>query len=124
MGHVQPALVNAEGLHQVGVLVVDLVDLPGVLVVQAVVRRQEHQAGALLFGLPDSLRRLDAIFFRGLVFGQNDAVAGRGVPADRRGDLPQIRVAQQLHRGVKAVQVTVQNHPVHGRPSSPAEFSL
>lgn len=28
-------------------------------------------------------------------------------------DHPELRVVQQFHRGVKAVQITVQNHPVH-----------
>ena len=111
-GDIQPALVDAEGLHQIGVLLIDGVDPPGVLPVQAVVGRQQHQTGTLLFGLPDGLRRLDAQPLGRLVLGQNDAVAGGGVAADSGGDVPQIGMAQQLHRGKKAVQVTVQDHPI------------
>jgi hypothetical protein len=42
MGDVQPALIDAEGLHQVRVLLVDGVDLFGDLPVQFVVGWQQH----------------------------------------------------------------------------------
>ena len=70
--------------------------------------RQKHEAGALLFGLPDRLSRLYSVLFGGFVLGQNDAVAGPWVAADGHRDLPQSGLVQQLHRGVKAVQITVQ----------------
>ena len=70
--------------------------------------RQKHEAGALLFGLPDRLSRLYSVLFGGLVLGQDDAVAGLRVAADGHRDLPQSGLVQQLHRGVKAVQITVQ----------------
>ena len=70
--------------------------------------RQKHEAGALLFGLPDRLSRLYSVLFGGFVLGQNDAVAGLRVAADGHRDLPQSGLVQQLHRGVKAVQITVQ----------------
>ena len=114
--HVQPALVDAEGLHQIGVLIVDSVDPPGVLPVEPVVGRQEDQLRAFLPGLPDGLRRPDAEALGGVVLRQDDAVTGRGVPADGHGELFQFRVVQQLHGGVEAVQVTVENDTVHGRP--------
>ena len=112
MGDVQPALIDAEGLHQVGVLAVDAVDARARGAVSFVGGRQQHQLGALAPGLPDGLRRLDAQPLGGLVLGQNDTMAGGGVAADSGGDVPQIGVAQQLHRGKKAVQVTVQDHPI------------
>lgn len=65
MGDVQPALIDAEGLHQVRVLLVDGVDLFGDLPVQFVVGWQQHQLRALFLGLPDGFRRLDAEFFAG-----------------------------------------------------------
>ncbi len=111
-GDVQPALIDTEGLHQIGVLLIDGVDLFGILPVEVVVGRQEHQIRVLLLGLPDGLRRPDAEAFCRFVLGQNDAVAGGGVAAHRRGHVPQVRMAQQLHGGVKAVQVTVQNDAV------------
>ena len=118
VGDVQPALVDAEGLHQVRILLVDGVDLFGDLPVQFVVGRQQHQLRALFFGLPDGLRRLHAEFFRRFVLGQDDAVAGGGIPADRHRHVPQVWAAPQLHGGVKAVQIAVQDDAVHG----PASF--
>ena len=70
MGDVQPALIDAEGLHQVRVLLVDGV------------------------------------------------VAGGGISADRHGHVLQVWSAPQLHGGVKAVQIAVQDDAVHG----PASF--
>ena len=116
-GDVQPALIDAERLHQIGVLTVDGVDPAGVVGVQAVVGRQQYQVGALLFSLPYCLRRLDAHLLGGFVFGQNDAVAGGGVAADGHRYILQRRFFQQLYRGEKAVQIAVEDDAVgHGRP--------
>ena len=117
-GDIQPALVDAEGLHQVGVLPVDGVDPPGILAVKMVMGRQQNQGGALLLGLPDGLGGLDAVFLGVLVLGQDDAVAGGGIAADGHRQIQQLRMAQQLHRGEKAVQITVQDHPFHGITSN------
>lgn len=111
-GDVQPALIDAEGLHQVGILPVDGVDTAGVLGVQSVVGRQQDQVRTLLLGLPHRLRRLDAPALGGLVLGQDDAVAGGGIAADGHRHLPQCRLVQQLHRGEKAVEVAVENDPI------------
>ena len=120
-GHVQPALVNAEGLHQIGEPVVYFVDAPGIFPVQLVVGRQQHQSRTLLPRLPDRLRRFDAPALGRFVLGQDDAVAGLGVAAHRHRHLPQRRFVQQLHRREKAVQVTVQDHPIaHGHHLPPS----
>ena len=47
------------------------------------------------------------------IFCQDDAVALRWIAADRDGKLAQIRMAQKLAGGVKAVAVAVQNDAVH-----------
>ena len=47
------------------------------------------------------------------VFGKNDAVALRGVSADRDGKLPQFRPAQKLAGGIEAVAVAMQNDAIH-----------
>ena len=113
-GHVQPALVNAEGLYQVGKALVDLVDFFGIGLIQVVVGRQQHQHGAFLLGLPHRFRRLHATLLRGLVFGQNNAVPRLRVAAHRHGDFPQRGLVQQLHRGEEAVQVAVEyDAPAH-----------
>ena len=117
-GDVQPALVNAEGLYQVSKALVDLVDFFGIGLIQVVVGRQQHQHGAFLLGLPHRFRRLHAALFRGLVFGQNNAVPRLRVAAHRHGDFPQRGLVQQLHRGEEAVQVAVEyDAPAHNTPS-------
>ncbi|SCI76607.1 Uncharacterised protein [uncultured Flavonifractor sp.] len=112
---VQPALVDGEGFHQVGKPVIDGVDNAGVLPVLVPVGREEHQVGALLPGLPDGLGGFHAHGLGWLVLGQNDAVAGFGVAAHghRLSALPQLGQGEQLHRGVEAVEVTVEYGPVH-----------
>lgn len=102
-----------NGLDEVGVLAVELVDADGIFAVELVVRRQEHKAGALPARLPDRLRRLDAEALGGLVLREDNPVARGRVAAHGHWHIAQIRVAQQLHRGKKAVLVTVQNHPLH-----------
>ena len=123
-GDVQPALVDAEGLHQVGVLLVDLVDPAGEVPVLAVVGREKNQLGALFSGLPDGLGSLDSEGFGRLVLGQDDAVAALRVSAHRHRQVAQLRVVQQLHRGVEAVQIAVKNDPVHGCLSPLLRISL
>ena len=92
-GDVQPALVDAEGLHQVGILAVDGVDLPAVLLIQPVMGRQGDEVGRLPLGLPDGLRRFHAQALGGLVLGQHDAVAGLRVAAHRHRHVTQRRIA-------------------------------
>ena len=53
--HVQPALVDAEGLHQVGVPAVDFPGQLGIIAVFFVVGGQEDQARTFPLGLPDGL---------------------------------------------------------------------
>ena len=77
------------------------------------VRRQQDEAGALLLGLPDGLRRFDAAALRRFIFCQDDAVALHWIAADRDGKLAQVGMTQKLAGGVKAVAVAVQNDAVH-----------
>ena len=118
-GHIQPAFIDAEGLHQIGVVLVHPVDPPGKLPVHPVVGGKEHQVGALPFGLPNGLRRLDPELLGRLIFGQDDAMAALRVAAHRHGKMAQLRMVQQLHRGVKAIQIAVKNDPLHGPPPLP-----
>ena len=69
VGDIQPALVDAEGLHQVGVFVIDGVDFFGIYPVQIVMGRQQHQVRAFFLSLPDGFGRLNAKPFGGLVLG-------------------------------------------------------
>ena len=111
-GEVQPALIDAEGLYQVCVPGIDIVDGPGVEAVAVMVGRQEVEVRALPTSLPDGLRRLDAAGLGRLILGKNDAVSGVGIAADGHRQLPELRPAQKLHRGEEAVEVAVQNDPV------------
>ena len=68
---------------------------------------QQNKTRTFFPCLPDGFGGLDLEVLGGLVLGQDDAVAGGGVAADRHRFLPQLRMLQQLHRGEKAVQITV-----------------
>ena len=81
--HVQPALVDGKGLHQVGVPFVNGVDFPGIFPVLTVVGGEEDQVGALPAGLPDGLGGLDLECLGRLIFGQNDPVTAIWVAAHR-----------------------------------------
>ena len=112
--NVQPAFVDAEGLHQIGILIVYCVDDFTIMQVFFAAGGQQYQVGAFAQGLPDGFGGGDAEDFGGLVFGQNDAVAGFGIAADGHGLVPQVGMVQQFHRGIKAVAVAVQHPAVHG----------
>ena len=111
--HVQPAFVYAERFHQIGVFLIKFVDFPGKIPVNPVVGGEEDQIRALLSGLPDGLRRFDVKGFGRFVFGQNDAVTAGRVAAYGYRFVPQFRVGQQFYRGVKAVQVAMENDALH-----------
>ena len=113
-GNVQPALIDTEGLHQIRILAVNFIDDPGEFPVQSVVGRQQDQLRALLPCLPDGLRRLYPKGLGGLVFGKNDTLPALRVAAHRHRQGAEFRFGEQLHRGVKAVEVTVQDGPIHG----------
>ena len=120
MGDVQPALIDAEGLHQVRVLLVDGVDLFGDLPVQFVVGWQQHQLRALFLGLPDGFRRLDAEFFRRFILGQDDAVPFCTLSGHGGGNVAQVLLfAQNPHavgrrpRQERAVHIHMKDHPGH-----------
>ena len=106
---VQPALVQAEGLHLVGEAVVDFLGHAGILQVPLPVGRHQLQIWALALGLPDGLRCLDAHALCQHVFGQDDAVAALLVPGHSHGHVLVLRRKQCLHRGVEVVHVHVQD---------------
>src|SRR5699024_3888416 len=72
--HVQPVLVQAEGLYLVGVV---LVDLPGYAAdtdILVHVRREDHQIGTPLPGLPDGHARFHAIGLGDIICGEHNPV--------------------------------------------------
>ena len=85
--HIQPALIDGKGLHQVGIALIDIVDQAGIAVVFLVMGGEKDQARALFPGLPDGLGGFDAKGLGPFVFGQDDAVAAFGVAANRHGGI-------------------------------------
>ena len=69
VGHIQPALVNAEGLGKVCVFIINGVDLFGIFMVQPAVGGEEHQIGTFLFRLPNGLSGFDTAPLGRFVFG-------------------------------------------------------
>ena len=109
--HVQPALIQAEGLHLVGVV---LIDLPGIAADPDVlrhIRRQDHQIRTDLFGLPDGHAGFDPAWLCHIVGGEHDPVPLFLAAADSDRLSPQLRVALDLHGCVKSVDIAVQNIP-------------
>ena len=68
VGHVQPAFVDAEGLRQIGIFVINGIDLVGIFPIQLVMGGKQHQIGAFLLGLPDGLGGFDSALLGRLVF--------------------------------------------------------
>ena len=117
-GHVQPALVDAEGLDLVGILGVDGVDAAAVLAVEVSGRADEGEVRAFFERLIDGFGRLDPVLFRLFVFGQDDAVPAGRVAAHRHGHVAQLGPVDAFDRGKVVVAVTVQYDPVF-HPVSP-----
>ena len=89
-GDVQPALVDAEGLYQIGIALINGVDPSGDPAVLLMVGGKENEAGTLFPGLPDGLRRFDLEAFGRFVFCQDNAV-------------PALRISAYGHRLVPEV---------------------
>lgn len=124
---IQPAFVDAERFHKVSIATIDGVDLLGVCAVTLPMRRQKDETGTFPAGLPDGFRCDDAVSFGGLVFSQDNTVAGGGVAAYSHGFPAQLGILQQFHGGVKAIHIAVQNGSRHSRaPPYPikTDFSI
>ena len=105
--HVQPGLVQAEGLDVAGVVGVDLTHHLRKAHVALEIRRRNLQIRALLPRLPDGLPRLDPHALGQIVLRQHDAVARLRVAAHRQRNLSQFGIVHALHAGVKVVQIAV-----------------
>ena len=106
---IQPAFIQAKGLHQRGIAPADGAHAARKSQVHPLVGGHQGQGGALLPGLPQHIAGLDAAGFGLLGFGQHNAVAQLGVAANHNRLAPQGGVKQHLHCGIKAVAVAVQN---------------
>ena len=119
---VQPALVDAERLHAVGVPLVDFAHLLGYAKVGGKIGGELYQVRAFLLRPPKHVARLDARFLGGLIFGEHDAVPVLLAPAHGDGFAAQFGVLEHLHRRVKIVEVAVQDAP-HLSRSTNQRFS-
>ena len=111
--HIQPALVQTKGLHHIGIAVIYLFGLFGIIHILLKVRRYDDQIGTPQARLPNGLPRLDPLEFRLLILGKDDSVALLGIAADRHVFIAQGGVVPALHRSVKIIHITMQNHPFH-----------
>ena len=110
-GEVEPRLIEAERLHEVGVLVVDAPRHGRVRLVHLVAWRHHHEPRALRARLPQRLARLDARRFRLRALRQHDAVAQLLVPAHHERHAPQLRPLGLLDARVERVHVGMEDHP-------------
>lgn len=116
-GDVAPDFVEAEGLHEVGVVGVDLAGHAREAQVAVKVRRHDVQLRAFLFCLPERLAGLDAVALGDLVFRQYYPMPRLHVPAHRYRQVPYGRVVEALDGGIAGVHVNVQ-HRAHELTSS------
>ncbi len=115
---VDPRLVEAEGLDEVCVAVVDHARQTRVALVGGVVGRHDDEVRALLLGLPDSLGRLHAAGLRLPGLREDDSVPALGVARHRHGLAPQPRVEVLGDARVEGVHVDMHDDPVaHGTSS-------
>ena len=108
-GDVEPALVQAEGLYQVGVLVVYLARHLRVPAIQSIARRQHHHVRAFPARLPKRFGRLDAVGLRLSALREHDAVAQLLLTRHHHGPAAQLGPLGLLHAGVEGVHVAMQD---------------
>ena len=116
--HVQPALVQTEWLHLIGVI---LIDLPGIAADPDVfrhIRRQDHQIRADLSGLPDGHARFDPSWLCHIVGSQDNSVPLLLAAADGNRLSPEFRMPLDFHRCVKGVHIAMQNMAHFYTPST------
>lgn len=119
---VAEALVDGHLLHHGGVILADCDEGPGVLHVELEIRLGQHQLRALPQGHCHWLAGGDFEFFGRDGLGQDDASALLRVPADGRGDQPQIRLPlgyppRRLPAQVSAVHIDMKNQLSHNSAS-------
>ena len=69
--------------------------------------------GEAALAYANRFRRLDIAALRQLIFGKDDPMPAVRVAADRHRHFFQFRLQKALHRGVKAVAVTMKDDPLH-----------
>ena len=110
---IQPAFVQAEGLHLVGKPGVDLLGLLGIQGISLSMGLHQLKLRTLPLGLPNGFRRLDTLLLCQHILRQNDPVTALLIPCHGHGHIPVFRREQRFHRSVEIVHVHVQNSVFH-----------
>ena len=118
MRDVQPGLIQAKGLHEVRVLIVQLSGQARIPLVEPVARRHHDGIGAGPARLPQRRAGLHASALCRIACGEHDAVAVLLVAANNDGKAAQLGPLGHFDRCVEAVHVDVKHYPigVHGAP--------
>ncbi len=110
--NVEPTFVDTERLDTVGIILVDFTHFFGNFEILREIRLHFHKlAAAFLPRFPIDVARLYARALGDHVFGEHDAVPIFLRPHDHHGFLADFGTAQTFHRGVKIIQIAVQNRP-------------
>ena len=111
--HVEPALIQAEGLDLVRIMRINLPHIAGESQILVIIRRDDHKARAGLPGFPEGGPGLHSPPLCYIVGCQYNAVPFLGISAHREGLTVVFRPVQHLDGGIEAVGIGVENHAVH-----------
>lgn len=118
MRYVQPALVYAVGLDEVGILGIYRARQARILHILVEVRPHHYDIGAFALCLPHGVARLYAEFFGLFALGKHYALALLLVAAHRNGHADEFGVQFALYRGVEVVEVGMNYYSLHLLPPS------
>ena len=107
-GHVEPALVHAEGFHEVGIALVDVMGKFRVFQVLIVLGRYDNQSWAKSPSLPIYHASFHSSLFRQIRLGQHNTVPFFGRPTHRDWLSLQCRVEHHFNGCVKGIHIAVQ----------------
>ena len=84
-GDVEPTLVGAERLNEIGVMVIYISRILGITPVQPAIGRGDYEAGAFCLLFPDGFGGLDFVGLRFLAFGEDYSMSQPCFPATATG---------------------------------------
>ena len=115
--YVQPAFVTSEGLHPIGVFLVDGLGQTGIFFILLIMGLSQDRVGAFLQYVDDGVARADTVFLGRIILRQTNAVPLFYRTAYRHGPILPFRMAHALHGRKKIIQIAVQNTSAHRAPS-------
>ena len=111
--YIKPTLIHSEGFDLVGISSVYCPCLFGVFHILIIVRRNNNQAGAFLFCLPNSFARTNTFRLCFIVLCEDYAVPFFHVTTYCYRIGFQFGVQHTFDRRIKIVHIAMQNHPFH-----------